>query len=182
MLTPALYAGRFKAAQQKLIDQVKANFQKIRECKEQKTQIAECIFKYTESQLYQLSKFCSTKPVKEGFGGGGNSSSLQASGRYRQPNGGCIVENLLADISNEMKGKDEDVEGFIESSNRVIQKHDQVDKLFLANKDRQTIEVSFDQNRQLLRGFCLLFKQPVGQGPGSHSQAGGQSRSGSGQA
>ena len=49
VLTPALYSVKFKLAQQKLIDQVRANFQKIKECKEQKTQIAECIFKYTES-------------------------------------------------------------------------------------------------------------------------------------
>ena len=101
MLSPALYSVKFKVAQQKLIDQVRANFQKIKECKEQKTQIAECIFKYTESQLYQLSKFCSTKPGKEGFGGAGAASAPQGTGRYRQASGGCIVENLLAEVNTE---------------------------------------------------------------------------------
>ena len=72
------------------------------------------------------------------------------------------MENLLAEVNTEPKGKDEEIDGFLESSNKIIQKHAEVDKQLLANKDRQTIEVSFDQNRQLLRGFCLLFKQPVG--------------------
>lgn len=71
MQPSGIYNMKFKLAQQKLIDQVRANFQKIKECKEQKTQIAECIFKYTESQLYQLSKYCSTKPIREGMGNSG---------------------------------------------------------------------------------------------------------------
>jgi hypothetical protein len=40
----------------------------------------------------------------------------------------------------------------------IVAKHNDIDHELLMNYDNQTVKVSFDQNRQLLRGFCLLFK------------------------
>ena len=40
----------------------------------------------------------------------------------------------------------------------VMRQYVNIDMQLLMNVDNQTVKVSFDQNRQLLRGFCLLFK------------------------
>ena len=52
-------------------------------------------------------------------------------------------------------------EPLLHSQRRAIEQYANVDRELLQNLDKQTMEVSFDQNRQLLRGFCLLFKKPM---------------------
>lgn len=51
------HCRKYKAAQAKLIDQIKTYFAQIRQTKMEKTAIATELFKFVEAKLHQISKY-----------------------------------------------------------------------------------------------------------------------------